>query len=250
MTKSSKKVAKKEVKKKVKEPKVEVEEPKKIEPKRVLGIGIPYYYNSAESELRFKELMREISSQLDNLTKKVNSEVIIYIYEDGQISEWLDEYKRDNLIIIRDKENKGVSHARNVILDKLLDNVLYVTFIDSDDLISKEFIKVLHEYCADNTHEVIETIFLFQGQELPYDPKVKRSCVAGSAIKTNIIGKTRFDEDLQIGEDTKFMQDILDLSKHRKKHCVRAKYIYQLGVNPKSLTMRYKNKIIDKRREK
>lgn len=215
---------------------------KKYRESAIVGIAIPYYKNSAECEIKFKKLMQKI---IELLNFNNGDKMLVYIYEDGQISDWLQEYKRSNIIIESCDKNNGVSYARNKCLDYLKDKCLYIAYIDSDDMLADDYFKKMYEYCADNTHDIIETDFWYEGQILPFLPKVKRCNVCGSAIKTNIIGKTRFDESLQIGEDTEFMNDVFDLNKHRKKHCPTT-YYYQLGANPKSLTVSYQRKEIGK----
>lgn len=204
--------------------------------KKVLGCIIPYYKNSEECEIKFKQLMNVLVPQLTN-------DMILYVYEDGQVSDWLWEIKNNNLVIVSNPINKGVSVARNRGIDYLIDKVDYIGFLDSDDLVEKNYLTKVHEYCADRTHDIIETTFYINGVLMEYNPKEVRSCVASSFIKTSVIGEHRFDENLQIGEDTHFMNDIVDLKKHRKKHC-KVDYYYQLGVNPNSLIKRYERKEI------
>ena len=210
--------------------------------KKTLGIIIPYYKNSEECEIAFKNLMEKISSQLTN-------DMILYIYEDGQYSEWLDDkkYDRPNIRHSGMKTNKGVSRARNVGIDYLIDKVNYILFIDSDDMIEDNYLQKMCEYCADNTHEIIESTFLVKDTITEFNRNFVRCGVAGSAIQTKIIGDIRFDEKLQIGEDTKFMHEVCDLTKYRKKHAP-TKYIYQLGINNNSLTMLHSRKEIEKER--
>ena len=210
--------------------------------KKMLGIVIPYYKNSEECETAFKKLMEALEEQLTD-------DMILYIYEDGQFSEWLDDeiFNKPNIRHSGMKTNKGVSYARNSGIDYLIDKVNYILFIDSDDSIDDNYLKVMCEYCADNTHEIIESTFLVKDILTEFDRKLVRCGVAGSAIQTKIIGDIRFDEKLQIGEDTKFMQEVCDLTKYRKKHAP-TKYIYQLGINNNSLTMLHSRKEIEKER--
>ena len=56
---------------------------------KTLGICIPYYKNSEECEIRFKELMECLVPQLTN-------DMILCIYEDGQFSNWLLDMVKDN----------------------------------------------------------------------------------------------------------------------------------------------------------
>lgn len=209
--------------------------------KLVLGILIPYYKNSDECETTFKHLMTKLSQQ-------INDKMILYVYEDGQKSNWLLEYQKDNIIIKGSTKNKGVSFARNKGIDYLINKVNYILFLDSDDMISNNFLENTYEYCADNTHEIIEPNFYIKEFKMPYEQNKVRSGCAASAIQTKIIGDIRFDEKLQIGEDTKFMKDVCDLTKYRKK-LSKADYIYQFGINNNSLTKRRERKEIEKERE-
>ena len=208
--------------------------------KVTMGIVIPYYCNSIECELNFKRLMEDLDKQLTD-------DMILVIYEDGQYSEWLKDYDKPNVKRISYEENKGVSHARNVCIDYLIDKVSYILFIDSDDVVENNYLPKMCEYCADNTHEIIESTFLVKGQLAPFMCDSVRCGVAGSALQTKIIGEHRFNEHLQIGEDTEFMQEVVDLTKYRKKHAP-TQYNYQLGANENSLTMRHIRKEIGKER--
>jgi len=215
--------------------------------KKVLGVSIPYYKNSNECEIAFKNLMEKISSQLQNPKLK---DVEVYIYEDGQISNWLWKYAKESPQTFKIKsvaKNKGVSFARNYTIDKLINNVEYILFMDSDDDIDDNFLSIMYDYCADMTHEVIEPTFQENERVCNFRPDFVRCGVAGEAIKTSIIGKYRFDEKRQIAEDCDFSHKVIDLKKHRKRHA-KTKYYYQLGINPNSLTMKYKRKEIGERR--
>jgi len=214
----------------------------------MIGISIPYYKNSNECEIAFKNLMEKIAHQFIN--PKIAKNVIVYIYEDGQFSNWLWNYAKKAPDIIKIKsvaKNKGVSFARNYTIDKLIDEVEYILFMDSDDMIDDNFLSVMYNYCADMTHEVIEPTFQENQTVCNFRPNFVRCGVAGEAIKTSIIGNNRFDEKRQIAEDCDFSHKVIDLSKHRKRHA-KTTYYYQLGINPNSLTMKYKRKEIGERR--
>ena len=210
--------------------------------KKMLGIVIPYYKNSEECEIAFKKLM-------ETLKKQLTDDMLLYVYEDGQFSEWLEPYRLFINIVVKgdDKVNKGVSYARNQGIDYLIDKVEYILWLDSDDMVEDNYLKVMYEYCADMTHEVVESTLVINGQVAAYDKNLIRSGVAGSAIKTSIIGDKRFIENWQVEEDTNFMNKVIDLSKHRKRHAP-TKYYYQYGINKNSLIMRYNRKEIRKER--
>ena len=209
--------------------------------KKTLGICIPYYNNNKACGETFRNLMAKLVKQLTN-------DMILYIYEDGQASQWLLEYKdKENIIIKGSLQNKGVSYARNQALDYLIDKVKYILFLDSDDIVEDNYLKVMHDFCADNSHEIIESTFVINDNTVEFYKNKVRCGVAGSAIQTKIIGDIRFNEKLQIGEDTTFMHEVCDLTKYRKKHAP-TKYIYQLGINRDSLTMLHSRKEIRKER--
>ena len=207
---------------------------------KTLGICIAYYKNSEQCEFEFRKLM-------DILIPQLTDDMILCIYEDGQVSDWLKEFKSENVVIKSCKKNKGVSVARNWCIDYLIDKVEYILFLDSDDVVEKQYLTKVREFCADRTHDIIETAFYINGTLMRYNPKEIRSCASSSAIRVNVIGEHRFNEKLQIGEDTEFMNEIVDLTKYRKQYCP-AEYYYQLGINPNSLIKRYERKEIDKER--
>lgn len=211
--------------------------------KKLLGIIIPYYKNTEVCETEFRQL-------LDALIPQLTDDMLLYIYEDGQKSDWLWEIasKIENITIESNPKNKGVSFARNQGLDYLIDKVEYILFLDSDDAVDNDYLKIVYEYCADRTHEIIETSIVINGVKAKYDPKKIRNGVAGSCLQTKIIGKHRFKNKLQVCEDTTFMNEVIDLSKYRKKHC-KTNYYYQYGINPNSLIKRYNNNKIGKERK-
>lgn len=208
--------------------------------KKTLGIAIPYFMITEQCKDAFQSLMKKINEQITN-------EIIVFIYEDGQISDWLQEYKKDNIIIVSCNINRGVSYARNTCINYLIDKVNYILFLDSDDNIDNDYLQKMLESCKENKYEIYESGFYVKDMITTFNSNLRRCGVAGSAIKTNIIKGHRFDENLQIGEDTKFMKNVFDLDKHKKQY-VDTFYYYQLGINQDSLTMRYANKVIDKTR--
>ena len=206
-----------------------------------LGVAIPYYKNSEESEMLFKKLMDQIEYQI------VGS-ILLYIYEDGQVSDWLSLYRhKDNIFIESCILNKGVAYARNKCINYLKDKVDYILFIDSDDRLSDNYLSIMLDYC-NSGYDIIESAFNYKGHIFEFKPLVKRGGMTGSAFKTSMIGSLQFDEHLQVGEDTKFMDDILDFSKHRKLYCKDAIYYYNYGYNPNSLIVRFKRNEISKER--
>ena len=202
-----------------------------------IGIVIPYYENGRIMRDKLEWLLYVLEQQIEH-----NIEIVIV--DDGSKANWLDKYQR-KFTIIHLKQNKGVSHARNVGLEYLLSKgVDYIGFIDGDDSVSSDYINEAKWLMLEH-YDFIDSRFVQEGLEIfgsmkGFDilHKKKRGGVAGCFFKSSVIGDIKFDEKLQIGEDTKFVDDVIDLKKH-KKGVSMGMYVYNLGVNSDSLTMRH-----------
>lgn len=202
--------------------------------KKPIGFIIPYYKNTEECEIYFKKLMENISKQIETTER-----VMIVVVEDGQTSEWLNKYRIPQIKIHRNDTNKGVSYCRNWGIDYLIDKVNYIGFIDSDDYINEDFLKIMGSYANDHTHELLEPLIYVNEQRAGFTKEGQiRNAVWGYAFETKIIGNKRFDENLQFAEDAEFNHSVIDLQKQRKV-CVPAIYYYYYKRNPLSLSARY-----------
>lgn len=92
-----------------------------------------------------KYLDRCIKSILNQSYKNLD----IILIDDGskdRCSEICDQWERkDNRITVIHKENSGLSDTRNIGIE--LSHGSYLSFIDSDDYVHKDFIKILYELC-------------------------------------------------------------------------------------------------------
>ena len=92
---------------------------------------------------------------LESLVKQTYTNFEVLMIDDGSTDnsgEICQEYaQKDNRIVYIEKENGGLSEARNVGLDKMTGS--YVTFIDSDDWVELDYVEILYkkitEYQAD-----------------------------------------------------------------------------------------------------
>ena len=199
-----------------------------------LGIVIPYYKNSEECEKAFKNLLEKLNKQLKENT-------ILCIVEDGQNSEWIKAYIKQNIIVNCLDTNKGVSFARNVGIDLLIDKVDYMTFIDSDDNISNDYIEEILAYC-NGEYDLIKTKAYIENN-INYRNSgdiTNRTSVWGYAFKNSLIGLNRFNINRLIGEDGEFFRQVIP--KEFKEVLCNATYYYQYGVNPNSLMIRHSKK--------
>ena len=203
-----------------------------------LGIVIPYYNNSRICERNFKLLMECLDHQLTD-------DVILYVFENGQYNEWLHkEYQKDNIKLVWYDKNRGVSYARNQGIDYLINKVDYLLFLDSDDMVDGNYIKMILKE-LDGSYDVYETDYYVNNEFKEYRVNGIRASACASVIKSSIIGGIRFKEDLQVGEDTLFMQMIFKNRDLRVKR-IHTNYYYNYGDNLNSLSMRYKRKEIEK----
>lgn len=96
-----------------------------------------------------KYICKCVNSILNQTYKNIE----IFLVDDGspdRCGKICDEYsQKDSRIRVIHKKNGGLSDARNVALDVMKGD--YVTFIDSDDYIARDYISYLHKLIV-NTH--------------------------------------------------------------------------------------------------
>lgn len=105
-----------------------------------LSLIIPHYnaYNLLE------KLLKEISIQ-------VNDNIEIIIVDDSKEFR-LDQFK-NIATIIHNEERVGISKARNMGID--LSKGKYVAFIDSDDMITNDYVEVLLQTIKEHNEDII-----------------------------------------------------------------------------------------------
>ena len=124
--------------------------------------------------------------------------------------------KYHNLVVI-DKENGGVSSARNVGIDVAKGE--YIWFFDSDDVLKNESLLTLKSIITENKFDRIRVgMFVFNGdvshyiddKELKTNSNATDSNVCSSLLSRSFIceHKCRFNTDLAYCEDSVFMFEI------------------------------------------
>lgn len=211
---------------------------------------------------------------LDSVMGQTLREIEIILINDGSIDNSLNickEYARkDKRIKVIDKENKGVSKARNTGL--LYAKGEYVTFIDSDDCIEHNMIEELYNSATANNAEFCMCNYVKEnnGKILYIDSSIYKKVLEGNDIKNylliplierednqkeHILGNFRgplgklfkkdiiekynikFKKDLIIGEDFIFNLEFLI---HTNKAVINQGFYYHYLINTNSATMRYK----------
>lgn len=166
--------------------------------------------------------------------------------------------KRDKKIKLINKKNGGVSSARNSGLDICTGK--YVTFIDSDDYVEKDYIETLYnkmkEYDVDivfsnatnvlgdgkfkSDKKVIKDILLDKEntyKELFCERYISCSCW-GKLYKTDIINGIKFDTNLHLDEDFNFLIEVIEninnsliISKEKYYYIVRENSLFHSAFN-------------------
>lgn len=171
-----------------------------------LSIIIPYY----NTENFTDELLKVLIPQL-------NEETEVIIIDDGSEK----PYKAPDGIKVIRKENGGVSSARNLGLKKAKGE--YIAFIDSDDLVSSDYIAKIFE--AIETQP--DTIYLsWKSMHSKWGKLLKddndefgsaNRCVWNRVFKETYIKGLKFDESMQIAEDDDFLKK---LPEAKSKKCI------------------------------
>ena len=205
-----------------------------------IGICIPFYNNSKEAKDRLIYLLETIKNQMEY---PENFEIAVVL--DGPMEEFLEKYDgRWSISIISMERHRGVSAARNMGLDFLQKkDCAYIGFIDADDSISSDYLLEAMCACMDNEYDILDARFI-QGIEVfgtlednERQKQIVRNGVVATLIKSSVIGGKRFDETMLVGEDSDFMNRVIDLKKH-KKGLFKGMYVYNFGANPDSIIMR------------
>lgn len=212
-----------------------------------IGICIPFYNNSEEAKDRCIYLLETIKEQ----NYEIFCDIVVVI--DGAEVEELKAYDgKSGIKIMPLGAHKGVSTARNAGIDYLQERgCQYIGFLDSDDSISGDYILSAYEVCEDNEYDLIDARFV-QGIEVfgtlkdnERQKQIVRNGVVATFVKSSVIGNKRFNETLRVGEDTDFINRVIDLEIH-KKGLFKGIYIYNYGVNPNSIIMRcQQNRLFD-----
>ena len=204
-----------------------------------------------------EEYLEESIESIVAQTIGFKENVQLILIDDGSTDrsgEICDKYKlsySDNVIVFH-KQNGGVSSAKNLGLEHAQGE--FVTFVDPDDLITKNVMKRVYEYFTQvksETSLVAIPIYCFEGVKGPYPlnrkftkqnevvelRKKPDSIILGTVAVFYIseeIVKHRFDENLQVSEDLLFNYEYL-LEKPTMGLVPSVKYLYRKRNTENSL---------------
>lgn len=178
-----------------------------------LSILIPYYNTLEETKRLFEVLEPQLTDEIE-----------VILIDDGCNEKELDKLKAN--VIHLPTNSGGASKPRNIGLDNAKGE--YVAFIDSDDLISEDYIEtILPKLKTDiiflswrsQVHNVVVT-----------NKPPKWNCSVWCRIYRREMINTRFDENLKIAEDWKFNQEF-----KYESYTHISKQIYYYNIRENSL---------------
>lgn len=187
---------------------------------KLLSILIPTY-NRNESLIKL----------LQNLQMQMQDEVEVIVIDDHSDNQLKLEFPSWLKYIVLEENSGGASIPRNVGLDNAKGQ--YITFIDSDDDVSSDYVKVIldkiknseFDYCyiswKCSTHNII----------IKDEPPSWNCCVWNCIYKKELIGNERFSPELRIAEDYDFNKRV---RKGKRANIKDILYIYDME-RPNSL---------------
>jgi len=167
--------------------------------KTLLSIIIPYYNT--------KEYTDELLSVLE---KQINCEVEILVVDDGSDVPYSTEY---TFVAVKRMTHRGQAAARNTGIECTFGK--YIQFIDSDDMVSDNFIEKLFEKIPED-RDIIEYSWrslntngaLFNYKVSKDGDRLKNPSACTRCFKRSYIGNIRFNEQKDACEDEDFTRKL------------------------------------------
>ena len=199
---------------------------------------------------------------LNSIMNQTHKNLEIILVDDGSTDnsgKIADDYaKKDKRIKVIHQKNQGQSTARNNGLKKATGD--FVSFIDSDDEISKDFYqKHLATFNEDTAVSACgahyKRLKLESSEDVYIDPlrarkkhESKKAYIlyllamdgrmywsVNKLFRTNVAKKCHFDKSLNFGEDTKFVLEYLKKSKGEIAFILEPLYIYNFGTETSTI---------------
>lgn len=179
-----------------------------------LSIIIPYY-----------DTFDYTKKLLEKLIPQLNDEIEVIVVDDGCNEYNLPINLKHGYIIHLEKNSGTASIPRDIGIE--LAKGKYITFIDSDDMVSDNYIsKILKAIETEPDIVFLSWQSRVQKVIMNIQPPKWNCAVWCRVYKRDIIGNIRFDEELRVAEDWKFNQQI----KWKTKVCIKdVIYYYNNG---------------------
>ena len=177
-----------------------------------LSIIIPYY-----------KVLDHIKKLFEVLEPQLDKDVEVIIIDDGCNEKELDKL---NAKVIHLKTNSGgAGKPRNVGIEKSTGK--YIAFIDADDMITEDYVSEIKKKIKEDK-DIIYLSWKSQRHNIVVKdkPPVWNPTVWSKVYKRELIGKTRFKEDINYAEDKYFNDKIKPKSSTSIEKQI---YIYNYG---------------------
>ncbi len=208
---------------------------------------------------------------LDSVLAQTYTDFEVLLIDDGSTDTSgaiCEEYvAKDARFKVFHKENGGVSSARNLGIEKAKGE--WITFVDSDDVLSCDYLKKFTEINYKEKDLIIQKVLLFKGNDFKINqtyPSFDAGCYnvddflclghktmirqpfcklfKSSTLRRE---KLKFDENLTLGEDTKFVFEYLQFS-DRIQTLDFEGYYYRdtnTGLSKKNLLYEYEENLLN-----
>ena len=205
----------------------------------LISVIIPVY----NAERYLKKCLESISSQT------IFNELEVIFINDGSLDksgDILDKFSISNKnVIVKHINNSGVSNARNVGIE--ISSAEYISFIDSDDYLDKDFFECLISE-VDKQTDIIGCGFVAEYSDKTVNHSSNKKLilnkkmaikeflleknidpnVTSKIFRKSVIGNLRFDNSLSIAEDRWFLFNCLNKIRYMK-FIPEAKYHYVMN---------------------
>lgn len=187
--------------------------------KDYVSIIIPYYNSKKYCENLIKKLVFQKN------TYYPETEIVLIDDCSTENTSWLKEYKND-IIIIKNKVNKGVAYCRNLGLKKTTGD--YIHFVDSDDDIMPDFLHIIYTNIRKGYDYLLYRWIVYgqiTGGDIPDESLKWNWALWGYTFNRKCIGDEKFNEKMNYDDDYDWLKRIF--SKPLKRGIVDTPiYIY------------------------
>lgn len=187
-----------------------------------LSIIIPYY----ETQDLTLKLVREIMAQKENLPVEL---ILIDDASNGEV------FENEVDVYLRNNQNKGGAASRNRGVRHAQGN--YITFIDCDDFIYNDYVKVCLELVEEENDLCWLSWTSLYGDAVVKNTEQPNIAPWGCIFKRNILLENPFNETRNIGEEPEFWNEVFKNKELKIGFTKKIVYIY--NIREDSATRRF-----------
>lgn len=152
-------------------------------PNRLVSVIIPVY-----------NVERYIKDCIESLLKQTYKNLEIILVDDGSTDnscKICSEYLNYDYIKLIKQENRGVSNARNTGIQNSKGD--YIIFVDPDDIVSQEFVKILVQTIEMNQTDIVCCEYTRKIEDLYFKGKIKSKLKSAQYAENKILKNSYID---------------------------------------------------------